>query len=247
MSLKNYSILSLALLVISALATYFWIEHDDAVLDGRRSMPVIVRTASPVAPRSALRSAQKVGQPSPEGNADAGTILRSGKVMSVMVDPADPVDLAAIRRSAIMDLEYCIASDLIYGAFWTQLKSPDEGRRWNNELLKSSEYQSIRMELSAELAKYPDYWATEDVETKNEIINLRKRFKVRMEPIVRPLIERALAENPAMKPPALYSVPGAATLYPGGAVNRTGDFGKSSGATVPPQPPPQQEKPKLFQ
>lgn len=247
MSLRNYGILSLALLVISALATYFWIEHADAVLDGRRSMPIIVRTASPVAPRSALRSAPKVGQPSPKDNADVGPILRSGKVLSVMVDPADPVDLAAIRRSAIMDLEYCMASDLIYGAFWTQLKSPDEGRRWNYELLKSSEYQSIRMELAAELANYRDYWATEDVETKNEIIKLRKRFKARMEPIVRPLIERALAENPAMKPPALYSVSGAATLSPGAAANRTGAFGLSPGTTVPPQPPPQQEKPKLFQ
>lgn len=129
MSLRNYDILSLALLVISALATYFGIEHTDAVLDGRRSMPVVVRTASPVTPRSALRPAQKFGQPSPKDTANVGPILRSGKVMSVMVDPADPVDLAAIRRSAIMDLEYCLASDLIYGAFWTQLKSPDEGRR----------------------------------------------------------------------------------------------------------------------
>lgn len=247
MSLRNYGILSLALLVISALVTYFWIEHTDPVLDGRRSMPVIVRTAAPVAPRSALRSTQKVGQPSPKDTANVGPILSSGKVMSVMVDPADPVDLAAIRRSAIMDLEYCLASDLIYGAFWTQLKSPDEGRRWNNELLKSHEYQSIRIELAAELANYPDYWATEDVETKNEIINLRKRYKARMEPIVRPLIERALAENPAMKPPALYSVSGPASLWPGAAVNSAGGFGLSPGTAPSPQPPPPLEKPKLFQ
>ena len=167
--------------------------------------------------------------------------------MSVMVDPADPVDLAAIRRSAIMDLEYCLASDLIYGAFWTQLKSPDEGRRWNNELLKSSEYQSIRIELAAELANYPDYWAAEDVETKNEIISLRKRYKARMEPVVRPLIDRAMAENPAMKPPALYSVSGPASLSPGAAVNSAGGFGLSPGTAPSPQPSPPLEKPKLFQ
>lgn len=241
MTLRTYVILSLAFIALSGTATFIWVEPIDSGPGNPRTLTIVTPSLQTDAPQPASQSSPSVSRLSPEAQQGPGQVLRSGKVMSVMVDPAAPIDLSSIRMAARLDVEYCISSDIIYSKFWQQLRTAEEGRRWNMELLGQSQYRSIKAELEGALAKYPDYWSTQDIRTKIEIIELNKYYKARMEPVIRPLVERAMAENPYMKPPASFSFTPSPPLS---SVSGTALTTASPASSAPPPPP---EKPKLFQ
>jgi hypothetical protein len=241
MTFRAYVMLSLALFVLSGAVTFIWVEPIDPgpIMPG--STKVVEHGALVDNPQLSLRPSPQATLPLPKAKQSYAQSLRSGRVMSVMVDPAAPVDLSAIRMDVQLDVEYCIASDIIYSKFWQQLRTPEEGRRWNMELFKQSQYRSIKAELESALSKYPDYWSTQDIRTKIEIIELNKYYKAKMELIVRPLVERAMAENPYMKPPASFSFTPGPSLS---SISQSALSTKSPALSAPPPPP---DKPKLFQ
>jgi hypothetical protein len=242
MSLRITAIWSIAFFVISGLATYFWVEPI-ASPGMRRSGSAVMRSAPAGNPLPAPSSVPKISQPTPKVPASVSPKLRTGKFMTVMIDPEDPVDIVGIRETVMMDIEYCLASDLKYREFWSQLGTKEKAERWNEEFRKTPGYYAIWESYKATLANYPDYWATDDIATKKEIIKWSKLYKDRMEPVIRPLIQRAMAENPSMRPPAADSFITGHILSPSAMVNSTGGSGLSP-AGVPPPPP---EKPPLFQ